>query len=182
MIMRALILLLTLVTLAGCAGSASDTVAGGSSAELPVSEVPTEADSGVPGSTGSGEILCAELAPEGEMTTDAPGCQTPDEQAKGEQVTPRPGMANVAPLRWQTAEPGSDDQTLRVTYTSGVEPCYVLDSVEVEESPEQVTVTLLQGSDPAAGDAVCIEIAEQRVVEVPLSAPLGDRPVVDGSQ
>lgn len=72
-----------------------------------------------------------------------------------------------------------DDDTLRIHYTTGVEPCYVLDHVDVVESEESVTVTLFEGS--GEGDVACIEIARFVYTDVDLSAPLADRSVVDGS-
>lgn len=94
-------------------------------------------------------------------------------------VTPRPGeLVDVRPVPWVEAEevrPG----TLLVTFWSGVEDCYGLDRVEVEEAPEAVTVTLFEGRVP--GPRVCIEIALLKGVEVALDAPLGDRPLRDGA-
>jgi hypothetical protein len=180
--MRAFLSILTLVALTGCAASGDTSSQTGAADQLPVSEVPSPAASEAPPATGGGEVLCPEPAGDGDLTAVDAGCQPPDQQPKAEVVTPRPGMVNVAPIPWVRAEPTGDGTTLRVTWTSGVEPCYVLDHVVVEEAPDAVTVTLFQGSDPAAGTAVCIEIATDKTVEVQLSAPLGDRPVLDGSQ
>lgn len=129
----------------------------------------------VSGATGSGEILCSE-----EGTIPPPECLPPD-AGEPELVTPRPGMADVRPIPWERAEPVGDAR-LRVHWTGGVEPCYVLDRVEVTETAETVTVTLFQGSDPTAPpDQACIEIGVFKAVEVDLEAPLGDRTVVDGA-
>jgi hypothetical protein len=53
------------------------------------------------------------------------------------------------------------------TWTSGVEPCYVLDSVVVTKGEGTYTITLREGH--GAGDVVCIEIAAMHgtVVEIP---------------
>jgi hypothetical protein len=47
---------------------------------------------------------------------------------------------------------------VEITYASGVEPCYVLDSIVVERGDHAFTITLRQGHGP--GDAVCIQLAE----------------------
>jgi len=95
-------------------------------------------------------------------------------------VTPRPGMAGVRPVPWQRAVPDGD-RALVVTWTSGVEPCSVLDSVRVSYAARTVTVTLREGHDPAAGDVACIEIARETAVRVSLAEPLRGRTVVDGA-
>ena len=110
----------------------------------------------------------------------APGTAPPD--GGGLLVSPRPGMADANPVGWDTYAVSDDERTLTFTFYSGVEPCYVLDRVEVDETDELVTVTLFVGSDPAAGDVACIEIAQLMKVEVQLDAPLGDRDVADGAE
>lgn len=107
------------------------------------------------------------------------GAGAPDASAGPARVTPRPGMADVRPRRFEEVEP-LDERTLAVRFYSGVEPCYVLDRVEVVEAAESVTITLYEGSDPAEPDAVCIEIAVWKEVLVELGAPLAGREVVDG--
>lgn len=95
-------------------------------------------------------------------------------------VQPRPGMIDVRPIPWTDYEV-LDDRTIRVFFTSGVEPCYVLDRVEVAYNPDTVTVTLYQGTAPDARDTACIEIAVEKAVDVTLEEPLGGRTVVDGA-
>jgi hypothetical protein len=94
-------------------------------------------------------------------------------------VTPRPGMADLHPVGWHRAT--ARGATVLVRFWSGVEPCYVLDHVEVVESSRRVVITLYEGHDPHAGDVACIEIAQLKAVEVQLDRPLGDRRLVDGS-
>jgi hypothetical protein len=96
-------------------------------------------------------------------------------------VEPRPGMTNVHPTAFDTATVGDDDHTLTITFWSGVEPCAVLDHVDVAYGSDAVTVTLFQGSDPDAGDVACIEIAVQKQVTVTLDEPLAGRAIVDGA-
>ncbi len=95
-------------------------------------------------------------------------------------VEPTPGMDNVRQTAFDTATIGDDDTTLTILFWSGVEPCYVLDHVDVSYGADAVTVTLFQGSDPNAGDVACIDIALQKQVTVTLSEPLAGRAIVDG--
>jgi hypothetical protein len=96
-------------------------------------------------------------------------------------VEPRPGMAGVHPVPFETATPIGDETALEVRFWGGVEPCFVLDGAVVEETAETVTVTLRAGSDPAQPGVACIEIALWMSVEVRLAAPLGGRAIRDGA-
>ena len=96
-------------------------------------------------------------------------------------VEPTPGMANVRPTAFDTAAIGADDTAMTITFWSGVEPCSVLDHVDVAYGADAVTITLFQGSDPNAGDVACIDIAVQKQVTITLDEPLGGRAIVDGA-
>ncbi|MFN2389244.1 MAG: hypothetical protein ABR575_06510 [Actinomycetota bacterium] len=104
-----------------------------------------------------------------------------DGRGKAQQVEPRPGMAGVVASGWDRAVPVRGGRVLRVFFWSGVEPCNVLDRVEVDYAENAVTVTLFQGHDPTQPDVACIEIAIRKVVEVDLTEPLDGRKVVDGA-
>ena len=65
-------------------------------------------------------------------------------------VVPTPGMSDVRPTGWIKATVGPDDRTVTLRFWSGVEPCYVLDHVDVAYAADGVTITLFQGSDPSA--------------------------------
>lgn len=121
---------------------------------------------GEPASPGSGDAMVAPAFPE--------------RQAGPQTVTPQPGMINVRPIAWQRSEV-LDSQTVRVLYTSGVEPCYVLDHVTVDYHATEVVITLYQGTAPDAANTVCIQIAEEKATVVTLSEPLAGRAIVDGS-
>jgi hypothetical protein len=97
-----------------------------------------------------------------------------------ELVVARPGMANTHTVTFDTTEVRSA-RTIRVYFYGGVEPCSVLDSAEVVETDSAVTITLRSGSDPAKPDAMCIQIAKYKAVDVVLSKDLGDREILDGS-
>lgn len=93
---------------------------------------------------------------------------------------PRPGQANVRARRWESADVHPDDVTIDIAYWSGVEPCYVLDRVEVREEAARVVITLYEGSQPGF-DGACTEQAVERTTRIRLAAPLRDRALVDGS-
>jgi hypothetical protein len=91
-------------------------------------------------------------------------------------------MRNVHPIPWDGAVPDASGRTVRVNYTTGVEPCNVLDHVAVRYSPTAVTITLFEGSDPRAANQYCIDIAVQRATDVRLRQALGHRMLVDGAK
>lgn len=109
-------------------------------------------------------------------STPSDGPQAPDEP---DEVTPRPGMADVRAVPWRRAKVRGDRVTL--LYWSGVEPCNVLDRVEVEETAESVTITLYEGHDPEAQDVACIELAVEKQTTVVLEAPVAGRKLIDGA-
>ncbi len=75
-----------------------------------------------------------------------------------------------------------DGRTLQVDFVAGIEPCSVLDHVDVRYGADTVTITLSEGSDPTADQVACIMIAEFKRVIVHLDQPLGDRSLVDGAK
>lgn len=103
----------------------------------------------------------------------------PDQGAK--LVEPTPGMADVRSHIFDHVFVNDDGSSVTVFFWSGVEPCYVLDHVDVREGPGAVTITLFEGHDASAGDVACIEIALLKKVVVSLDAPVGDRRIVDGA-
>src|SRR5690349_22013057 len=100
----------------------------------------------------------------------SPDAGTADTPMDGspEVVTPRAGMAHTHTVRFESADI-VDQRTVRLTFYGGVAPCDVLDSVKVEYDPKAITMTLKSGSDPAKPDAVCIEIAKLKAVDVKLT-------------
>ncbi|WP_211590001.1 hypothetical protein [Microbispora sp. H11081] len=97
-------------------------------------------------------------------------------------VTPAGPTVNPRKVPWESATPAGDGRSLDIVWWSGVEPCYVLDRVEVTETAREVTVTLYEGQDPRQPDAACIEIAIEKTTTVWLKSPLDDRKVVDGAK
>ncbi len=109
-----------------------------------------------------------------------PGAADPAPNGRPRLVAPRPGMAQVRAVKWESAEPDGT-RAVVVTYWSGVEPCNVLDHVTVTYRPDAVRIALHEGSDPKAAEQVCIDIGIQKSVRVALTEPLGNRRVVDGT-
>ncbi len=107
--------------------------------------------------------------PAGDVNPDAPERRT---------LAPVGGLDNPIPSAIESyAELGGS--TIELRFYAGVETCYGLDEIVVDETEADVTVTLLVGSLPGAD--VCIEIAEAVKTRVDLSAPLGGRTLLDGS-
>lgn len=92
-------------------------------------------------------------------------------------------VRDLAPRSFERARYDETDGTLYVMWSTGVEPCYVLGGIELEQGTDQVTVTLLEGwlPDENGEQPVCIEIAEQVSTPVPLEAHLDGRAVIDGA-
>jgi hypothetical protein len=132
--------------------------------------------------TGCAGLSDSEQADPGGMPDDAvvstPIDQTPQPGPTYQEVEPRDGLVDVVPHIWDRVEP-VDQRTLRVEFYGGVEECEGLDRVEVEETEDDVTITLHTGRVREA--EVCIEIAVLKSTEVGLGAPLGDREIVDGA-
>jgi hypothetical protein len=117
-------------------------------------------------------------------STPCPGDEPPtvtDPDAGAQLVQPTPGMADVRPHIFDHVNVSDDDRTLTIFFWSGVEPCYVLDHVDIDEGPDAVTITLFEGHDTSAGDVACIDIALLKKVVVQLDGPVGDRPIGDGA-
>lgn len=112
--------------------------------------------------------------------TACPGDE-PAQVPKSEKVTPVPGMLGVRAVPWQQADVGDDDRTLNVDFTSGVQPCYVLDHVQIEYGEDAVTITLYEGHQPGSEDLACPEIGVFKSVTVVLDEPLAGQMLVDGA-
>jgi hypothetical protein len=159
-------------------------LAGGGGGSPPVS-IPPEPGSAVHDVDDGLGMCIAPTAPTGPETPvcndviTIPGGDVPDPGP--EVVEPRPGMADTYPRIFDSAAVGNDDRTVRVDFVSGVEPCYVLDRVDVAYGSDTVTITLFEGHDPAQPDAVCIEIGVFKRVVITLDEALAGRTIVDGA-
>ena len=116
--------------------------------------------------------------------TPCPGDEPPvvtDPDDGAQLVEPTPGMADVRSHAFDHAVVNDDGSSVTVFFWSGVEPCYVLDHIDVDTGSNAITITLFEGHDTNAGDVACIDIALLKKVVVQLDEPLGDRSIVDGA-
>ena len=92
---------------------------------------------------------------------DLPLLPTPVDPGAGQPalVIPKPGQANIHPVAVTKLEASVAGRKalVKVTWYGGVEPCSILDSVKVERSGTDITITPFEGSGDV--DAMCIEIA-----------------------
>ncbi len=84
----------------------------------------------------------------------------------GNLVVPKPGQLDVRDVPADALAARVDGSTIIVTatWTSGVEPCNVLDHVVVTKGDGSYAITLREGHGPE--DVVCIAIAEQHRTEI----------------
>ena len=139
---------------------------------------------GAPPPTGAPSPGCGEdvsgSGPDG-VVSSAPCIPGPVPKPRPLIVVPRPGMADVRPTAFTSATVLPDDRTVDVRFWSGIEPCSVLDHVDVAYGSDALTITLFQGSDPNAGLVACPEIAVLKQVTVTLDQDLAGRRIVDGA-
>lgn len=86
----------------------------------------------------------------------------------GRMVIPKPGQLDVREIPAEKLAAVIDGRrvVVTVTFTSGVEPCYVLDSIVVARGDKSFAITLREGHGP--GDVMCIEMAETKQAQVDL--------------
>lgn len=106
---------------------------------------------------------------------------TPEPRPQNPSTEPRPGTDNTRAVQWESAKVHEDDVTITVTWWSGVEPCHVLDHVNVDERADRVVITVYEGSQPGY-DGACTAQAVQKHTSVKLSAPLKGRAIADGAK
>ena len=151
--------LLLLVTIAGCAtpGASGGPTDPGTTAPRPtaVPGDPGNAGGGHGGGAGSG----------GGIVGPPPAGGINDGAAV---VLPKPGRLDPHPVNAASLDVVVDGThvSVRLTWWSGVEPCYVLDSVDVKRDGGTITLTIIEGHDP--GDVACIEIAQLKATVVGL--------------
>ncbi len=85
-----------------------------------------------------------------------------------ELVVPKPGQLDVHPIAADSfaAQVDGHHVVLTITYTSGVEPCSILDTIVVQRGEGSFAVTLREGHGP--GNQVCIMIARIMKTQVDL--------------
>lgn len=109
------------------------------------------------------------------------GCLT-DEIRDAEVVVTRPGGVDERPIPIDCMHDISM-RRVRIGFTlPGGPECYQLSRVEVEETADAVTITLIGAvnDDPAAG--ACPEEPRRAVTDVDVAAPIEQRILLDGSE
>lgn len=100
-----------------------------------------------------------------------PGIGVP-EPGGAELVEPQPGQQNVHPVALERIDATASGRTITVDayWTSGVDPCYVLDQVLVNVNDDlTVVLTIQEGtSDP---DAICVMMAVPKHTIVSFEVP-----------
>jgi ABC-type transport system substrate-binding protein len=96
-------------------------------------------------------------------------------------ILPKPGQAiDIHPIAAEQLAARVDGNKIivKAVWTSGVEPCTILDSIVVDQSGGTYTITLQEGSSPQ--EIACIAIAEQHVTEFEIpNVPPGSYTITD---
>lgn len=198
MTVRRLVLLLALpvLALAGCATEqATDDPAAAPSAVPTAESAPPE----VAGMCAEGEPDCEDMVtvppsalPDGggfadtclagaTECADIPSADpaAPPDGVQPQEVEPREGLVDVTGVPWVEVQPNDDQTALIVTWWGGNLDCQGLDHVEVDETDEAVTLTVLTGREPDV--EICTEEAIYLATTVELSGELGPRSILDGT-
>jgi hypothetical protein len=142
-----LVLAVMVIAVAGCSSAAAP----------PSSSTPSQ-----PAGIASSSPPPAAIDPNTPIGTDLPpgGGDPGAGPGAGRIVVPRPGQLDVHPISAQTLTAVVDERhvVIAIDYTSGVEPCYILDSILVQPRAGAFAITLREGHGPQ--DVMCIEMAE----------------------
>lgn len=147
---RSLGLALAVLIVPVLAGCSSGAVA--SASPKPSTPPPSSPPSGAP-SADPGSSVGTDLP----IASD-PGVIDPE----GRLVSPVPGQLDVHPISAERLTASIDGRRVVITiaYTSGVEPCSILDSIMVQKGSGSFAITLREGHGP--GDPICVMIAESK--------------------
>ena len=118
-----------------------------------------------PTTSGGGMAMCAE----GVTDCDDMVIENPN---GGDVAVPTGNAVNPMPVTEATVISAEGDE-VRFSVWMGVEPCDVIDRVEVTETESTVDVEIFRGVGDIA--ATCVAMAVERTVVAELAAPLGDR-------
>lgn len=118
-----------------------------------------------PTTSGDGMAMCAEGVTDCvDVIVDSP--------TGGDVAVPTGNAVNPQPVTEATVV-SADGNEVRFSVLMGVEPCDVIDRVEVTETDSSVDVEIFRGVGDIA--ATCVAMAVERIVVADLAAPLGDR-------
>jgi hypothetical protein len=108
--------------------------------------------------------------PDTPIGTDVPpnGGGDPGGIGGGDFIVPKPGQLEPRPVRIDKLTAAVDGRHVVITaaWTSGVEPCYVLDTVIVARGDKSFAITLREGHGPE--QVMCIEIAQMKQTRIDL--------------
>jgi hypothetical protein len=164
---RLLVIPLLAIAIAGCSlwGASSAGIGGGRPAN--------PGDGSIPGGGGGSEPTpggtFGDALPPGVLPVDPPRPVNPL-PADPVIVTAHPGQANlhpVSPYELSSRIDGTGHVIVRVRWWGGIEPCDVLDSVNVSRDGTVFSLSLQSGA-PAGLDVACIEIARDTATIVDL--------------
>ncbi len=130
---------------------------------------------GSPTSSGSSPVASG---PDTSISSDNMTADPGPGRGTAEERKPEDGLVDPNPVDWDRSRGRGRHITLY--YYSGVEDCYGLHHVDVEETKRKVTITLYDGRNPEA--EMCIELAVRVRTTVTLDRPLGNRTLVDGAE
>jgi hypothetical protein len=103
--------------------------------------------------------------------------EPPERPSAGAMFTDNPAIVDAHPTPVAAWSRFADDRALAVHFTTGTPQCYGVHAT-TQETADTVTVELRSGTLPEAVGRACIMIALEGTLQVPLSAPLGDRRVL----
>ena len=103
-------------------------------------------------------------------TEPAPGGDEPGGDAL--RVEPQAGIRDPRPHAWDHIDIAADGRTLSVYYVGGVEDCYGLSEVRVDQGADgALRISVLEGSRPIV-EGPCIDLGVFKVATVTLDEPL----------
>jgi hypothetical protein len=103
--------------------------------------------------------------------------EPPERPSAGAMFTDNPAIVDAHPMPVASWSRFADDRALAVHFTTGTPQCYGVHAT-TQETADTVTVEFRSGTLPEAVGRACIMIALEGTLQVPLSAPLGDRRVL----
>jgi len=157
--------LLSVLLVAACSSGAAP------AASNPPAASPSPAASAPPDASTSGDPGSAIGGDPGDMPTDGPvdgGPNPPGNDRQPKIVVPVPGQQNVhaVPIEQLDARVEGRHAVLNARWTSGVDPCYVLDHVAFKRDGTTIAVSVFEGTGNP--DVMCVEIAQEKVTAIDL--------------
>ena len=112
-----------------------------------------------------------------DAVTGAPA-KNDDTKTRPELREPQEDIVDAMPRSFESHK--AKGRKITLVYYSGVEECYGLDHIDIQESKSRVVLTIYEGRRREA--EICPEMAVQVRSIAALDAPLGNRKVVDGAR